>query len=55
VGEDTRLNKPLIAVHQDLPSQSDKNAANYVGRRLLMIVLTRCNTMAAVTGICNRL
>lgn len=55
VGEDKRINKPLIAVHQDLPSQSDKNAANYVGRRLLMIVLTRCNTMAAVTGICNRL
>ena len=55
VGEDKRNKKPLVAVYQDLPSQSDKNAANYVGRRLLMIVLTKCNTLDSVTGICNRL
>lgn len=55
VGEDKRNNKPLIAMYQDPASQSDKNSPNYVGRRLLMIVLTKLNTLSAVTDVCNQL
>jgi len=55
VGEDPRNNQPLIAVWQDKDSQTNKDSPRYVGRRLLMIVLTRCNTQEAVAGICTRL
>jgi len=55
VGEDKRNNKPIVAVYQDLPSQADKNSPKYVGRRLLMIVLTRLNTLDAAQAVCNRL
>ena len=55
VGEDKRKNQPLIAVYKDEPSQTDKNSPKYVGRRLLMLMLTKCNTLEALTGICERL
>ena len=55
VGEDKRQMKPLVSVYRDAASQTDKNSPNYVGRRLLMIVLTKCNTQGALDTICNRL
>ena len=51
VGKDTRNNKPIVMVYQDLPSQTDKNAPDYVGRRLLMIVITKANREDAVWWI----
>ena len=54
-GEDKRNRKPLISLYRDLASQTDKNAPNYVGRRLIMIVLTKFNRQDALDATCNQL
>lgn len=54
-GEDKRNRKPLIALYRDSASQTDKNAPNYVGRRLIMIVLTKFNRQDALDATCNQL
>lgn len=55
VGEDKRNGKPLLSVYQNLPSQVDKNAPDYCGRRLIMIVLTKVNRQDGLDWICNEL
>lgn len=55
VGEDKRNNQPLIALYHNKDSQTNKDDPDYVGRRLLMIVLTKLNRLDALQAVCNRL
>lgn len=45
VGKDPRNGKPMVVTRQNLPSQTDKNAPDYVGRRLLMLAITKINRL----------
>jgi hypothetical protein len=51
VGLDKRKDEPLLAIYQDLPSQTDPNAPNYVGRRLVMLVPMRVNEIGPVHAV----
>ncbi len=55
VGEDKVRDKPIFGVYQNLASQTDKNAPDYVGRRLLMVVLTRINKQSDLEKIVHHL
>jgi len=51
VGKDPRDGRPMVVTRQNLPSQTDKNAADYVGRRLLLIAITKINRLDYLTDI----
>jgi hypothetical protein len=54
-GLDKRRDEPIISVFHNLPSQTDPNAHDYVGRRLVMLVPMRVNTLAPVSVVCQEL
>lgn len=55
VGKDDRSKESIISMYQNKPSQSDPNAPDFVGRRLIMIVLTRLNRQDAIDWVCAEL
>lgn len=55
VGKDYRSGKSITAAYVNKPSQSDQSADDYVGKRNLMIVVTRINSQEILNWICSEL